>query len=48
MAAVDFFNSLDYLEPKCPGCSARIDYGVTTEFNEVKQVHVCSLCGRVV
>ena len=46
--AINFFNSVEYLEPRCKSCEAKIDYGVTTEFDEEKQAHVCKYCGSVV
>ena len=44
---MDFFNSLDYLEPRCPKCSAKLDYGVNTSFDDSAHSHVCTNCGKV-
>ncbi len=45
MAELNFFESVDYLEPKCPKCSSILEYGVTTVFDEKKDCHVCKKCG---
>jgi len=42
---IDFFNSIDYLEPKCPKCGIKIDYGVNTTFDDSKEIHLCNKCG---
>lgn len=43
----NFFNSVDHLEPKCPNCKGKVDYGVTTKFDQKKDAHVCLGCGFV-
>lgn len=40
----DFFNTLDYLEPKCPKCQVKIDWGINTEWNEKAATQVCVEC----
>ena len=40
----DFFNSLDYLDPKCPKCEIKIDWGESTEWCEEKQTQICKNC----
>ncbi|MFC1742316.1 hypothetical protein ACFL3V_07310 [Nanoarchaeota archaeon] len=45
---VDFFNSPDYLEPKCPKCKVKIEWGVNTEFCDTKETQVCVNCGTPV
>lgn len=47
MDELNFFNSLEYLEPRCPKCNVVLDYGVNTKFDEQKKVHLCSNCGAV-
>lgn len=42
---IDFFNSLEHLEPKCPKCEIKIDWGINTEWSEEKEVQVCKKCG---
>jgi len=44
---LNFFNSMEYLEPKCPECGAVIDYGVSTKFDERKNAHICLKCGFI-
>lgn len=45
--AINFFNAVNYLEPKCPRCLAKIEYDVTTRYDEAKKAHVCKNCGVV-
>ncbi len=48
MKGEDFFNSMDRLEPKCPGCQNVIDYGITTEWDDEEEAHKCKNCGFVI
>jgi phage FluMu protein Com len=48
MDPINFFNSMSYLEPKCPKCEHKIEYGITTEWNEKKQAHICKNCQAVI
>ncbi|MBN2567352.1 hypothetical protein JXB02_04690 [Candidatus Woesearchaeota archaeon] len=43
----NFFNSVQHLEPHCPKCESKIEYGITTTFDEEKMAHVCNTCGHV-
>ncbi len=43
----DFFNSLEFLEPKCPKCGIVIEWDTNTTFDEDKESHVCNKCGFV-
>ncbi len=45
MKGVDFFNTVDHLEPKCPGCNIKVDWGVNTEYCEEKEAQICKECG---
>jgi hypothetical protein len=45
--AINFFNSLDYLEPKCEKCKVVLEYGINTQFDEEKDCHICMNCGAV-
>jgi len=45
--AIDFFRSVSFLEPKCPKCESKVDYGVTTSYSEKHKAHVCNNCGYV-
>ena len=45
MQGVDFFNSMDHLEPKCPKCETKIILDETTEWSDEKEGHVCKECG---
>lgn len=42
----DFFNTVDYLEPKCPKCGIKIEWEITTVWSEEKQTPVCKECGE--
>lgn len=45
---IDFWNEVSMLEPECKGCKTKIDYGVTTVFDEKKDALVCKNCGTKV
>lgn len=47
MEPIKFFDSVEHLEPKCPKCSAKIEYGITTQWSEEKQAHICNNCGEI-
>ena len=40
------FSSIDVLEPKCKGCGTKIEFDVTTEYDEEKEAVVCKSCGN--
>jgi phage FluMu protein Com len=42
---LNFFDSLSYLEPKCPKCKNKIEYDVTAKYDEKKDAMVCLQCG---
>ena len=46
--SINFFNSMEHLEPKCKNCQSKIEYGVTTRYDDDKETHVCIRCGCVV
>ncbi|MFQ5474905.1 MAG: hypothetical protein ACE5DM_03650 [Candidatus Nanoarchaeia archaeon] len=48
MKGVDFFNTTDYLEPRCKGCGIKQEIGINTEFKEKVGNHVCLECGKQV
>ncbi|MBI2133881.1 hypothetical protein HYU11_04320 [Candidatus Woesearchaeota archaeon] len=41
---LDFFNRMEYLEPRCPKCKIILDYGVNTTFSSSHKSHVCDKC----
>ena len=47
ISELNLFDSIEFLEPKCPRCSNKIDYGVTTRYHTLKKAHVCLNCGFV-
>lgn len=46
--SINFFNSMDHLEPKCENCGSKIDYGVTTTFDEEIEAHRCNKCNCII
>ena len=46
--ALDIFNDVNYLDPRCPGCHGKVDYEITTLFDQNKKVHICKECGTIV
>ncbi|MBN2111670.1 hypothetical protein JW707_01090 [Candidatus Woesearchaeota archaeon] len=47
MEPINVFNSVEYLDRRCPKCSSKIDYGVTTEWDEKTQSQKCKKCGEI-
>ncbi len=45
---MNFFNSIEHLEPKCQSCGVVIDYGVNTDYDDKQEGHVCLQCGELV
>jgi hypothetical protein len=43
----NFFEMSDYLEPRCPNCSTKIEYDVTTRYDELREGHICIKCGTL-
>jgi hypothetical protein len=48
MDPINYFEVVSYLEPTCPNCSTKLQFGVNTEYKEDLQAHVCLNCGEVV
>jgi hypothetical protein len=44
---LNIFNTVEFLEPKCPGCNQIIRYDVNTKFIEKKQKHMCINCNEI-
>ncbi|MBU2560736.1 MAG: hypothetical protein KKD17_00410 [Nanoarchaeota archaeon] len=42
---VDFFNSLEHLEPRCPKCKVKIVWGENTMWSDESETQVCKDCG---
>lgn len=47
MAEGNFFESIEYLEPKCPNCGTKIDWGMSTNYQDKYESHVCNTCNHV-
>ncbi|MFH1317068.1 MAG: hypothetical protein ABII01_06115 [Candidatus Woesearchaeota archaeon] len=45
---LNIFGSVEYLEPKCSKCNNKIDYGITTTWDEKEQAHKCNSCGEFI
>jgi DNA-directed RNA polymerase subunit RPC12/RpoP len=48
MPAIKFFNSVEHLEPKCSKCESKIEYDVTTHWDDEKEGQVCNTCGQLI
>ena len=46
--SLNYFNDSNYLEPKCGHCSSKIDYDVTTTYDDDEEAHLCNSCGHAV
>ena len=44
---LNFFNSVEHLEPRCPKCRTVLDYGVNTEFDDSVNAHICLRCDSI-
>lgn len=42
---MNFFDSVEHLEPRCHGCGSVIDWGTSTRFDEEAESHICLFCG---
>jgi len=47
MTQTNIFESIDVLEPRCPKCEIKLDYGVNTSYNDKIETHICNECGTV-
>ena len=45
---INFFNAVDNLEPKCKNCGNKVDYDVTTRWDDEQERHICCACGKPV
>jgi len=43
---VNFFEQVENLEPRCPGCNGKVSFGLTTEYRAQVDTHVCKTCGH--
>ncbi|MBW2989325.1 hypothetical protein KY358_03335 [Candidatus Woesearchaeota archaeon] len=41
---INVFDNVEALEPKCPGCKAKIVLGLTTRYDKGHKCHVCLKC----
>jgi len=48
MNQINLFESMEVLEPRCPKCEIKMDYGVNTTYSDKLGTHVCNECGSVV
>ena len=47
MPELNFFEDVQYLEPRCPKCKIVVDYGANTRYDDAKGKHVCLNCGEI-
>jgi len=45
MEPLKFFDMVELLDPHCPSCSSKLDYGVSTKYNDKIRAHICNSCG---
>ncbi len=45
--SLNIFNSVEFLEPRCPKCNVILKYGTNTKFDK-EDNHVCVNCGTAV
>jgi hypothetical protein len=45
---LNFFNTVENLEPRCKNCGAKKDYEVTTRWDDKLEIHICLKCGKPV
>ena len=48
MEPIRYFDSIDFIEPKCTGCSHIIHYERDTVFDDKKKSLACVFCGHSV
>ena len=48
MYPTEYFMASEFMDKRCPGCENKIEYGVTTSWDEEKETHICSGCGKEV
>ncbi len=45
MNQINIFESIDMLEPHCPKCEIKLNYGINTTYNDKLETHMCNGCG---
>ena len=48
MEPIDYFASISFMEKKCPQCESKIEFGLTTKWDDSANAHTCNGCGSVV
>ena len=48
MQSINFFEDPNYLEPKCPHCEVKLEYGTNTKYDDKLETHVCLGCGKAI
>jgi RNase P subunit RPR2 len=48
MEAINFFNAINFLEPRCNKCNSVLKYGISTKFDNKLNTHICVNCGEIV
>jgi phage FluMu protein Com len=44
---MNYFNTSEFLEPKCPSCKIVLNYGVNTTFSDKQNSQICSSCDTI-
>jgi hypothetical protein len=42
---MNFFNSVEHLEPRCSNCEEVLEYGLNTRYDAGSDSMVCGKCG---
>lgn len=48
MSGLSYFGNESILEPHCPGCKTKVDYGISTTYDEKLDAHKCNTCGHLI
>ena len=48
MEPINYFQATAYLEPHCRKCNIKIEYGLTTDWDEDSEEMRCKSCGEEV
>ncbi|HLF54118.1 MAG TPA: hypothetical protein VI612_00165 [Candidatus Nanoarchaeia archaeon] len=45
MEPIRYFDTVELIEPKCPGCKHIVHYERDTRFDDERQILTCLFCG---
>lgn len=44
---LNIFSDPNFVEPKCPGCKIKLNYGANTKYSDEHETHICIACNTV-